>query len=457
MNNKELEKLLYQEKKFIDDEINTHSRKQENSTSLFSRRRRLIPIILAIMLIATSVVYAGTKMGVLEWFIKESGSYLDILETYPEYQVDIKLEDKEITMNVFGFVTDEENIYLYLEVTPDNLYVDELEIMNMNELYSESIQNTDYDFYYTNGMSSLMDGKQVYMFKPFDSDTGVAEFSVSSFKDIDGNKYTADMQFNLQFTKAIGKTINIDVTKEVKLSQVDEVATITVESVKFLPTATYLMYDMSHSEKVTVELGDIMINNYKLESFFLSGDDNRALYHPMAAQEIGVFKWSIDSYTIEEYDLERFELKELPAEFLYKDYILKVVGYINDGYLSYTITDTGFTERDFVYMDMDVNCEDISIAHGGSRDAYYVDDNGSVKELENIIDLMEANPEKIKSKTYVLGSHETYKELINKDYFDFENSPKELRVRYLIRAYNLDEEVTFYRNLFNQFKQFFNN
>ena len=343
MNNKELEKLLYQEKKCINLEINGYNKKKKNYISSYHRQRRLITIALAIMLIASS----GSKMGVLEWFMKESDSYLDILETYPEYKVDVKLEDKEIAINVFGFVTDEENIYLYLEVTPDNLYVDEIEIINMNELYLDSIQNTDYDFLYMNGMSSLTGGQQVYRLKAFDIDTGSAKFLISSLKDYDGNSFSVDMEFDLQFIKAIGKTVNINSTKDIKLLKSDETVTITVESVKFLPTATYLIYDMLHSEKVIVELGDIIINNYKLKSFFLSGDDNRALYYPMEAQDIGVFKWSINSYMIEDYDIKIFELNELPSEFLYKDHILKVEKSINDGYLSYIITDTGFAERDF--------------------------------------------------------------------------------------------------------------
>lgn len=457
MNNKELEKLLYQEKKFIDLEINTYNKKQKNYISLYPRRRRLITIALAIMLIASSVVYAGSKMGVLEWFMKESNSYLDILETYPEYKVDIKLEDKEIAINVFGFVTDEENIYLYLEVTPDNLYVDEIEIINMNELYLASIQNTDYDFFYMNGMSSLTGGQQVYRLKAFDIDTGSAKFLISSLQDYDGNSFSVDMEFDLQFIKAIGKTVNINSTKDIKLLKSDETVTITVESVKFLPTATYLIYDMSHSEKVYVKLGDVNINNYKLESFFLSGDENRALYYPMPAQEISVFKWLINSYTIEDYDIKIFELNEFPSELLYKDHILKVEKSINDGYLSYVITDTGFAERDFLYMDMDIYLDDIYMTDGSSRDAYYIQDDGSVKELENIVELLESNIEKIKTKTYVLKSHETYKELKNNANIDFENNPVKLRINHLVRAYNVDEEITFYRNKFNMFKQIFSN
>ena len=97
-------------------------------------------------------------------------------------------------------------------------------------------------------------------------------------------------------------------------------------------------------------------------------------------------------------------------------------------------------------MDMDIYLDDIYMTYGSSRDAYYIQDDGSVKELENIVELLESNIEKIKTKTYVLKSHETYKELKNNDNIDFENNTLKLRINHLIRVYNVDEEITFYHH-----------
>lgn len=453
MNNMHLKRLLKEERKIIDHELATYNRREKKSFSLFSRKR-LIAIMLVIVIISTGFVYAVNKMGVLEWFIKESNGYLDILERYPEYKLDINLDDNDIHVRVFGFLVDEENIYLYLDGTPSNLYIDQMEILNVNELYTDSIDQNQEEIYYRKGMSSLEEGKKVYKLKPFDIDSGIAEFSISSFKDFDGRIYPVELEFELEFEKTYGRTVNLNAKKDIKLDQVDETITIIIESVKFLPSATYVNYHMTHAENLYIELGDIMINNYKLTSFFLAGDENIAVYHPMEAQDIGLFKWSINSYTMEEKDFERFELTD-SEEIIYRDDVIELEASSLDGYLTYTIKDTGFSERDYMYMDMSVYCGDIAITHGYTSDAYYIHDDGSVENLESFIEIMQVNKEKIRTKSYFLKSYDTYEQLKVKDYLDIENDPLELRIKSITKAYTMDDQVTFYYNIFNQIKHLF--
>lgn len=448
MNNQELEKILYKEKKEIEREIRAHGYNYKKVN------KKVLALMITFIVVLSSLAFASVQLGIITWFVEQSHGYLDILDRYPASKQSILLKDDNFDIEVFGLVADEENTYLYVDMKAPNLFLDKVEIINSDDLYGD-IDGSHFDdgsYHYRSGMSSVLENKQVYKFKAFEANAGEVIFKIHNIKAHEGETYPVDFEFKINFEKLRSKTVEIDKNQEIHLPEIDESLALHVDKIKFLPTATYVYFELEDIEGIDVRLGDLYINKEKLSPFLLGSSNDYMAFYPMPPQSISSLKWEIKSYSYRKYDLEMVPFENLPLTFDYEGHPITIESSIEDGYLTYTITDLGYKDRDYNNLDLDIYSGDVRIVHVGEWDSYEVNENDS-RRLNDFGDFMMADFEKIRTKTYQLKSYESFEDLKKQPYYNEDDI--ELRIRHKNYNYNIKETITIYRNIKNWFKNIF--
>lgn len=452
MTNKTLEKLLKEEKRMIQEELNTN----KNIISFRSKKR--VVLILTLLLVISSVVYAGVQLGIITWFMEQSHGYLDILDAYPQCKKSIVLEDDNYSIEVFGLVSDEEVTYIYIDMPESNLMIDQFEIINSDDVYHDLEENPymENTFVYNRGMASVTNNQQVYKLRAFDLDEGVVSFRISNLVKGSYNEeqenIKVEMTFDIDFKKLESTSVKIDKEQLIYLPEIDEELTLYVDKIKFLPTATYVYFDLEEMDKVNLQLGDILINNRRLSQFLFGGEEDYISFYPMTYEDIHSLKWEIDYYNYSDYDLEMIPIEKVPMTVDYDGYNLVITSEIVEDYLTYTIVDEGFKNRAFTSMDIDIYTGNVTLAYNSEMITYEVQDD-QADLINDLGDYLFPDLEKIRTETYIMKTHESLEALQTQPYYDPEDI--ELRIRHLNYTYKLDETIKIYSSFKNWIKNIF--
>jgi len=450
MNKRQVKKLLDQEKRQIEGEINQGKVKWMKVRP----RRRLLPLMASLVLIISGLAFASTQMTLIEWFKRESGSYLDILEENPEYKLDMDISYKDIPIRITGFVTDLESNYLYIDL-PAGYMIEDMIIENADQVYPLKSQEAFIETFYQQGMSSLLGTQQVYIYEGFDLKEGQVQFKIESLKDMNNRIYPVDINFDLAFKRDDGTRINLDLSKSLDLEEINQEARLLIKTITFLPTGTYLEYEADHDEALSLGLGDLTINNHVLSPFFFGYDPGKVRFYPIAYEDIGLLKWQLVNYSYKKSSHKRIILESNPHEFIYEGYPMVVEEYLKDDQYHYRIEDKGFKHRDFKYLYMSAYCGGVPIGHVGTNETVYVKEDGSLVENPDFSYTIEGDIENFKTRAYHVEAWDDQLSFLEEQGIDFHAQARVLKIDQVTYTYSVDEELILYKNIFKQVVNFF--
>src|SRR6056297_12237 len=471
MNDRNIKKLLKLERRQIEKELI-----QDRKLRFFSSRRKLI-LIMAIVICFSGVAFAYHQMSVYEWFMLESLGYDQILEQNPKYELDISVEDQDITIAIDGLVADDLNTYLYYHVSSPSgeplriKYHDGLDVLNAKKLYGglkdrlvekglpEDYVDENFDNFYGAGSSSLApnetaSNREVLRFKAFDLQKGTVEILITQLQDAEGEIINGEWLFEAPFVKEKSETIFLDSGSILQLPYRGMDFSVEFMKMEMGVTATRLYYQDDYDDRtVNVSYSNFTMNDQPLRTIFLggSGEDEYSTvdFFPVKVDKIKDIECEIDTLFIMEYVLEQYFIDEFPVEIEYEGGKLRIEESFTDRY-QYTITDLGYATRDFEYLEFETYFEGgRAIMSQFGWEGCLIMPDGTELPCESVIEAM-LHPEALKrTKVYKLETHYSDEELRDLDYLDYDGEPAvEFRIRREHKTMPVKEPITILKRHF---------